>query len=158
MAWAANWDLGSKHAASLPTWIHAGQSAHFLQMQGAMGKSDGKKLRCFMLWKITGGPTLNSSPSQVCRSAGVILICLTLGQDGWWQNIAWPWHWGAGEGIPWCPVKNSLCQGLGKWEVVIISIGLTENLFVLTVKKVFMKLTRNKNWRGILLLLMCLIC
>lgn len=63
-------------------------------------------------------------------------------------------------GHPWSTVTDSLCQGLGKWEVTIISIGTEEDLFVLNVKKVFTKLTRNinKNWRGSLLLLMCLIC
>lgn len=63
-------------------------------------------------------------------------------------------------GHPWSTVTDSLCQGLGKWEVTIISIGTEEDLFVLNVKKLFTKLTRNinKNWRGSLLLLMCLIC
>lgn len=75
---------GSRLKASFQP-LPAVQSAYFLQMQGVIGNSHGKKLRCFVLWKITEGPALNSSPPQVCRGAGVIPICLTLGQDSWWE-------------------------------------------------------------------------
>ena len=48
---------------------------------------------------------------------------------------------------------------VSKKELVLIWMG-NGRKSVLTVKKVFTKLTRstNKDWRGMLLLLMCLIC
>ena len=142
----------------LPTWVPAGQSAYFFQMQEAMGKS-WQEIEVFYPVKNHRRPYfefLTLTSMQECWShshlsdsrAGQLMTeyCLTLTLRSW-------------RGHPLVSCEKLPLPGPW-WEFVIISIGLNENLFVLTVKKVFMKLTRNinKNWRGILLLLMCLIC
>lgn len=159
MAWATNWVLGSKHAASLcqPESL-LGNQLIFSRCRKPWG-NPGKKLRCFILWKNHRRPYfefLTLTSMQECWShshlsdsrAGQLMTeyCLTLTLRSW-------------RGHPLVSCEKLPLPGPW-WEFVIISIGLNENLFVLTVKKVFMKLTRNinKNWRGILLLLMCLIC
>lgn len=78
---SCHWAPGSQHVASL-----SGPVSLFSPDAGRHGNLHGRTFRYFILWNITEGPTLKSSPSPICRSARVIPINLNQGQDSWWHE------------------------------------------------------------------------